>query len=435
MLVLSCVAPAAAAAAGSDPLFTSQWALSEPSATGAQEAWTRSNGAGIVVAVLDTGVQLDHPDLAGSIWTNPREIPGNGIDDDGNGIVDDVHGANMLNGSGNVHDDNGHGTHVAGIVAARRGNGIGGAGIAPGATILPVKVLGADLTGDTTALANGIRYAVAQGARIINVSINSNGYSDALAGAVRHAGAQGATIVASAGNSSRSIDLLPSFPASLPDPALLAVAATDQTAGLARLSNFGLLSVDLAAPGTRIASTTRGSGYQYRQGTSAAAPFVAGSLALLAAARPDLSQSALRGALLATAQRTGKLTSLIGAGRLDVGAAMRRVAGSTGQVELIAGAASVGARPRLRLRSTLNVRPGRRSVLRWTSTGTRDVVRWRISLNGRAVATVRSGKTRRVTRTIRRAGSHRWGVVGFNATGRKIVTGKRVFRVKRAARR
>ncbi len=292
---LSFAGPIASAAAASDPLLASQWALSDPAAIGAQEAWSQSTGAGVLVAVLDTGVQLDHPDLAANIWTNPGEIAGNGIDDDRSGIVDDVHGANMFDMSANVNDDNGHGTHVAGIVAARQGNGVGGSGIAPDAKILPVKVLNSGMSGDTDTLAYGIRYAVDRGAKILNVSVNTDAQTDIVDAAVRYAGEHGAIVVASAGNNGRNIDLQPSYPASLADPAVFSVGAEDQDGLLWELSNTGLLSVDLAAPGARVASTTRGSAYQSRSGTSAAAPFVAGSLALLSAARPDLSMSALRG--------------------------------------------------------------------------------------------------------------------------------------------
>src|SRR5205085_190890 len=122
--VALCAALAAPAQGAGDPLLDEQWALNVPSATGAEEAWTQSRGAGVLVAVLVSGVQLDHPDLARSLWTNPGEIAANGIDDDHNGYVDDVHGANITARNGNVADDNGHGTHVAGIVAAQSGNGV-----------------------------------------------------------------------------------------------------------------------------------------------------------------------------------------------------------------------------------------------------------------------------------------------------------------------
>ena len=137
-------ATAPAARATNDPLIDEQWALTDPAATGVAEAWSQSRGAGVVVAVLDSGVRLSHPDLEKSIWRNPAEVPGNGVDDDRNGYVDDVHGANIKTRNGAVDDDNGHGTHVAGIIAARAGNGIGIAGIAPEAKIMPVKVLDAN---------------------------------------------------------------------------------------------------------------------------------------------------------------------------------------------------------------------------------------------------------------------------------------------------
>src|ERR1044072_3706434 len=242
MATLSIAIPAASASADSDPLLGDQWALNEPDAIGAKEAWTQSSGAGVLVAVLDSGIQLDHPDLAANIWTNPGEIAGNGRDDDNDGIVDDVHGANMFGFNANVTDDNGHGTHVAGIVAARRGNGIGGSGIAPDAKILPVKVLDATMSGNTDTLAAGIRYAVDRGAKILNVSVNTDSPNDSGAAAVRYAGEHGAIIVASAGNNGRNIDLVPSYPASLTDPAVFAIGAEDEDGALWFVSHLCLLS-------------------------------------------------------------------------------------------------------------------------------------------------------------------------------------------------
>src|SRR5436190_15078018 len=300
-LGIGLAAPAAAAAA-SDPMLAQQWALNDPAGIGAPEAWTQSTGKGVLVAVLDTGVQLDHPDLAGAIWTNPGEVAGNGRDDDSNGFVDDVHGANMFDSSPNVDDDNGHGTHVAGTIAARQ-NDIGVSGVAPEATILPVKVLDAGMAGTTDTLARGIRYAVDKGAKILNISVNTDVATTPIQGAVKYAGEHGALVVASAGNNGRNIDLLPSYVASLSDPAVLTVGALDSAGKLWAQSNTGLLSVDLAAPGVQVVSTTRGSSYQSRTGTSAAAPIVAGTIALLAAAREDLPMSALKAIVLETTRR------------------------------------------------------------------------------------------------------------------------------------
>jgi subtilisin family serine protease len=401
-----------------------QWGLQ---ATGASEAWTQSSGDGVIVAVLDTGIQLDHPDLAGAIWTNPGEIAGNGRDDDADGIVDDVHGANMFNSSANVDDDNDHGTHIAGIVAARQGNDIGGSGIAPGATILPVKVLDANMTGDTETLARGIHYAVDRGAKILSISINSDPRADALKSAVAYAGQRGAVIVAAAGNNGRNIDLLPEYLASLSDPAIIGVGATMSDGHLWNKSNTGLVSVDLAAPGAGIYSTARGSGYQSRTGTSAATPFVAGTLALLSAARPDLPMSALKSIVLDTTQRDDVLATLLGGGRLDAGAAMHSaLAGRPWKTASTADAAA----PLLRLRGKSCVRPGARVKLRWTATGATAVESWRVSLDRRVVATVPAGSAG-VSRRAPRKGKHRWRVVGIDATGNKVVGATRSFRVAR----
>jgi hypothetical protein len=206
--------------AAPDPLLDQQWGL-EQSATGAPEAWTQSHGAGVLVAILDSGVQLNHPDLVNNLWRNPNEIPANGIDDDKDGYVDDVNGANIKELNGNVSDDNGHGTHVAGIVAAQAGNGIGGSGIAPDAKIMAVKVLDANRSGDSSRLAKGIVYAVDRGAKILNVSINGDGTSGDLDAALKYAGSKGATVVASARPDLPQSTLRDALTQSAPRPSLL----------------------------------------------------------------------------------------------------------------------------------------------------------------------------------------------------------------------
>ena len=426
-------AGAAPALAASDPLLESQWALSLPQAVGAQVAWTQSAGDGVVVAVLDSGVQLDHPDLKGNLWTNSRELP-NGKDDDNNGYVDDVFGANIFQNDGNVVDDEGHGTHVAGIVAAQAGNSVGGSGIAPKARIMAVKVLDSARKGNSTVLARGITYAVNMGARILNVSINGDSTTPDLGDALRYASAKGATVVASAGNNSRDIDTAPSYPASSAEPSVLSVSASDPDGGLLGFANRGLSSVDLAAPGEAILSTARGSGYENRSGTSMSAPFVAGALALLQAARPDMSQPELRGALLATAPKRGLLDGLLGGGGgggLDVGAAMHAIL--PGGLWRAAGpVAAQAAGVTVRLRTGGKVRAGRRATLRWTGTGAGSVTTWRISLDGKRVATRSVDDANVLRRKIARAGTHRWKVVGYDDNGARVVTGSRSFRVLRA---
>ena len=429
-------ASAAPALAASDPLLAAQWALTEPQATGAQEAWTQSHGSGVLVAVLDTGVQLDHPDLVGSLWTNSRETV-NGKDDDGNGFIDDIAGANMFTGDGNVADDEGHGTHVAGIVAARAGNGVGGSGVAPAATIMPVKVLDSTRSGNSTVLARGIRYAIDMGARILNISINGDTTTSDLTSALKYASDKGATVVTSAGNNSRNLDLTPSYPASSTEPSVLTVTATDEAGGLPAFANRGLNSVDLAAPGDLILSTARGSGYENRSGTSMAAPFVSGALALLQAARPDMSEPSLRGALLGSAPKTGLLQGLLGGGGgggLDIGAAMHAIlpgsmwhAGpSAGPVAAQAAAATV------RVKAGASIRAGRRATVRWTATGAAGITSWRIMLDGKRIATRRAADRPVVRRTIAKAGKHRWKVAGYDAAGVRVATGTRSFKALRA---
>jgi subtilisin family serine protease len=424
---VSLAAPIANAAAAPDPMLADQWALSQPDAIGAREAWTQSTGTGVLVAVLDTGIQLDHPDLAANIWTNPGEIAGNSIDDDKDGIVDDVHGANMFDLDNNVNDDNGHGTHVAGIVAARQGNGIGGSGIAPDAKILPVKILDKNMSGNTDTLALGIRYAVDRGAKILNVSVNTDAPTDSVDAAVRYAADHGAIIVASAGNQGRNIDLTPSFPASSNSPAVFAIAAETEDGVLWQLSNTGLLSVDIAAPGQYIVSTAPGSSYQSRTGTSAAAPFVAGSLALLSAARPDLPMSELRAAISDSSKRTSLLSTLLGGGVLNVGGAMHRVlAGRTWRTA----PASAPVQPTLSLSTKSKARAGTRVAVRWTAVAADSVVTWRVSVDGRVVKTL-PASTAGVSRRFTRTGSHKWRVVGFDADGAKVVAAQRGFRIVR----
>lgn len=292
--------PAPAAAAGGDPLRDRQWALASGGPLGAPAAWAQSRGARIVVAVVDTGVDLGHPDLAGRLWTNPGEIPANGRDDDGDGYVDDVHGADVRARTGRPGDRHGHGTRVAGIVAAAQGNGIGGSGLAPRAQVMAVKALDDAGRGSLSDVAAGILYAIRHGARIVNVSVVGRGPSAPMARAVAAAGAAGATIVAAAGNAHRDPLAGRVLPASSPAPHVLGVAALTRSGRLLAASNRGR-RVDIAAPGDRVWSTNAAGGYAVRSGTSVAAPFVSATIALLAARRPDLPSAALRRALLAGA--------------------------------------------------------------------------------------------------------------------------------------
>jgi subtilisin family serine protease len=310
-----------AQAVPSDELFEEQWSLADDRLLGVQDAWDVSTGGSTVVAVIDTGADLTHPDLRDNLWRNAEEIPGNGIDDDGNGFVDDVNGADFVNRDGDPSDDNGHGTHVAGILAARGANRVGVTGVAQRARLMVLKALGADAVGSAETMAEAVRYAVANGAKIINMSVSGPGRSQTFEEAVQAASDAGVLMTVAAGNSGHDLDVAPEYPAAFPASHVIAVAATGRTGKLIGISNRGVGTVDIAAPGQGIVSTARGGDYEIRTGTSMASPHVAGALVLLSSARPDLGADALQAALLGSARRGVAVTT----GTLDVAGAMRRM--------------------------------------------------------------------------------------------------------------
>lgn len=264
----------------------------------AREAWHRTRGAGVLVAVIDSGVDINHPDLDDNIWVNPAEVCGNGVDDDANGFIDDCHGWNFVDDNADVTDVTGHGTHVAGIIAAEANNLIGIAGVAPAATLMPIKI-----GGETPSLSramSAIDYAVANGARIINASWISEdpaaeGYLAPHLDAAREAGV---LVVAGAGNQGLNIDESPVWPAASTHPNVLTVAASDAQDQPAVFSNFGPGAVDVFAPGDRIISTLPGGSYGVYSGTSMAGPQVAGAAALLWSATPESTYAEVKGALM-----------------------------------------------------------------------------------------------------------------------------------------
>ncbi len=256
----------------------------------APEGWSVRTGAGgIVVAVIDSGINYLHNDLVSNVWVNSLEIAGNGIDDDGNGWVDDIHGINVVSGSGDPFDDNGHGTHCAGTIGAEGNNGKGVVGVAWDVQLMGLKFLSADGAGKTSDAIACIEYALEMGADLMSNSWGGGGYSQALYDAIAVAEESGVAFVAAAGNAASDNDESPSYPASYELGNVVAVASIDRHGELSEFSNYGVSSVDIAAPGTDILSTWIGGAdaYETISGTSMATPHVSGVLALLLAEYPE----------------------------------------------------------------------------------------------------------------------------------------------------
>lgn len=280
--------------APNDPRYSTQWGLNNTGANGgvagadidAELAWNYNTGTGkTIVAVLDSGIDYNHPDLAANMWKNGGEIPGNGVDDDKNGYADDVYGYDF-DGSSDPMDTGGHGTHVAGIIGAVGNNGIGVSGIAWKTQLMALK------SGTYGSIIEGIDYAVKNNAKVVNMSfVITAAIGDPFNVAIQNAGKSGVIFTCSAGNTGADNDVIDHFPSDFPEVNVIAVAATTNRDTLASFSNYGLTSVDLGAPGEGIWSTfpvAMGS-YESQDGTSMAAPHVAGALVVLMDQSPGLT--------------------------------------------------------------------------------------------------------------------------------------------------
>ncbi len=283
------------------------------------EAWEKGVGTEIVVANIDSGIELNHSDLVPNLWRNPGERAENpGRDHDGNGLPNDVHGYDFYSDRGNPVDENGHGTHTAGTIGATR-DGVGVVGIAPGVKIMSIRFLGPEGQGTTEGAIRSIRYAVRMGARVISASWGGPGFSSLLAQAVQEAVDAGVVFVAAAGNEGRDIDRIPVYPASL--PGVIAVAASNSIDQLAAFSNFGSSSVWIAAPGDRIYSTHLNGRYASLSGTSMATPQVAGAVALALGRNRSLSPASVKQLICSTAD--SRFQSQVRCGRINVGRMLR----------------------------------------------------------------------------------------------------------------
>ncbi|KPZ53638.1 S8 family serine peptidase [Pseudoalteromonas sp. P1-25] len=320
-----------------DPRFDELWGLNNEGQTGgtadadidAVEAWDISTGSrDVVVGVIDTGIDYSHSDLASNMWVNSSEIPGDGIDNDGNGFVDDVHGINAITNTGDPMDDEGHGTHVSGTIGASGNNATGVVGVNHEVSLVGCKFLDAAGNGSTSDAIKCIDYMVGLknagvNLRVLNNSWGGGGYSQALADAIASSEAADLLFVAAAGNDTIDNDVNPHYPSNYENASVLSVASTDQTDNISWFSHYGLTSVDMGAPGSAILSTTPGESYASYSGTSMATPHVAGAAALVLSINPELNTQELKELLMSSGDANAALQGVTVAGtRLNVNQAL-----------------------------------------------------------------------------------------------------------------
>ena len=318
-----------------DTRFDELWGMHNTGQTGgtadadidAPAAWDITIGSNeIIVAVIDTGVDYNHPDLAANMWVNEGEVPGNGVDDDDNGYVDDIYGYDFCTYGGHTRDsdpmdDCYHGTHCAGTIGAIGNNSEGVAGVCWNVRIMALKFIDSTGYGYTSDAAECVEYATLMGANLSSNSWGGYEYSQALKDAIDAAAAAGMLFVAGAGNNGINNDMTPFCPASYDSNNIISVMATDKNDSKSFFSNFGLTSVDLGAPGSDILSCKIGGGYEMRSGTSMATPHVAGACVLLWSMNPALSSTEVKDIILKTVDET--LPGLcVSGGRLNLGSAI-----------------------------------------------------------------------------------------------------------------
>ena len=314
-----------------DTSFAQLWGMHNTGQTGgtadadidAPEAWSlRTDANSVIVGVIDTGIDYTPPDLAANVWVNTAEIPNNGIDDDGNGYIDDVYGINSITNTGNPMDDQAttyHGTHVSGTIGASGNNGLGVSGIAWNVKLMGLKFLDSTGSGSSSNAIKCIDYAIAKGANILSNSWGGGGYSQALYDAINRARSAGIIFVAAAGNSSLDTDTNIFYPAGYRLSNVVAVASTDNRDLRSSFSNYGYATVHLGAPGSSIYSTMAGGGYQSLSGTSMATPHVSGALALIKAHFPAYSLPELITRLITSTDSIPSMAeTTISGGRLNI---------------------------------------------------------------------------------------------------------------------
>ncbi|MFY9487352.1 MAG: S8 family peptidase [Solirubrobacterales bacterium] len=391
--------------------------------------WGVTRGAGITVAVLDSGIALSNPDLVNNVWQNTAEID-NGADDDGNGFVDDLYGADWVHRDGTPDDEEGHGTHVAGTIAAAADDGNPSVGVAPSARVMPLKFLDGRGAGSVSDALAAIDYAVTHGASVINASWGGPDFSRALQDSVDRAGQAGVVFVTAAGNDGSDNDSAPIYPASFDLPNVISVAATTRQNELADFSNYGQ-SVDIAAPGVDIYSTV-GDSYESWSGTSMAAPHVAGVAALLKSTEPTAAAATIVQAIEAGARPVADLIGKVKTnGVLDAARSFRMIGHEVGD--------TVGPRS-FRLKKPgkkVTVGRGGKVKFSWSRAFDEDLSGYEIYVNGRLKATIDDpdGAGAAIAKTSAKirvgAGKLRWSVVAVDEAGneRKAKSGKSRGRV------
>ena len=301
---------------------------------GAKSVWDMDiDCSGVTIAITDSGVDISHPDLSANIWTNPGEAgdkADNGIDDDGNGFTDDVHGWNFVDGNNNVSDTLGHGTHVAGIAGAVTNNASGIASLTRKVSVVPLKVFSSGKTTSSEFIYLALKYANDMGFDIINSSFGGSGKSQNIMNSIQSN--QDALFVCAAGNETNDNDIQKTYPASYDLPNVLSVASTDNNDSLSSFSNYGKTEVDIAAPGENILSTyiktgtyftQNGAVYSTQKGTSMACPLVSSAAAVIKAAVPDITPSEIIRRIMVSSDTIPALSDkVVSGGRLNLYAAL-----------------------------------------------------------------------------------------------------------------
>ncbi len=312
-----------------DPLFKQQWNLNnteKPAVDiGITKAWDLQTGSRkVIVAVIDTGINYNHPSLKDNMWVNEAEKKGKpNIDDDGNGFVDDVYGYNFANNTGDPLDDQMHGSHCAGVIGAKGNDDIDVAGINWNVRMMALKFLGSDGSGSTDSAVKAIDYAIKMKAKILSNSWGGSGSSKALKAAIVRANAAGILFVVAAGNDGSNNDKIPTYPASYQQPNVVTVASIGPTGALSSFSNFGK-TVHVAAPGERVLSTVL-KGTEKLSGTSMATPHVAGIAALLLAQNPKMTAAEIKARLIATTLKPNGLLGVTKYGLVNAYNALQNI--------------------------------------------------------------------------------------------------------------